>query len=178
MASTKNPNQNAITMLTEQHREVKAMFDQFEDMSERAKVGKKKLADQICEQLNIHTMIEEEIFYPAVRGAGKEFEDILEEAVVEHASAKELVAQIMTMDVDDELYDAKVKVLGEQVEHHVQEEEKEMFPKVKKAGLDLQALGEQMQARMEELKETGEAMTPPQQISAEASLQQQGQQAR
>lgn len=171
MASTKNPNQDAIALLTQQHRDVKEMFEKFEALGDRAKVGKKKLAEQICEQLTIHTMIEEQIFYPAVREASKEFEDTVDEALVEHASAKDLIAQILTMDVEEELYDAKVKVLGEQVDHHVEEEEKEMFPKVKKTGLDLKALGEQMQARADELEQSGEAlaMAPTQGGPAEAS---------
>jgi hemerythrin-like domain-containing protein len=151
MTTKSNANQDAIAMLTAEHREVSAMFKQFEEMSDRAKVSKKKLADQICNALIMHTTIEEEIFYPAVREAVKDAEDKLDEAVVEHASAKDLIAQIQEMDADEELYDAKVKVLSEQVEHHVEEEEKEMFPMVKKSGLDLAALGQEMAARKEEL---------------------------
>lgn len=154
MATKDNAQQDAIALLTADHREVSGMFKKYEDMGERAKVGKKKLADQICEALILHTTIEEEIFYPAVRAAGKDLEDVVDESLVEHASAKDLIAQIQEMDPDDELYDAKVKVLGEQVEHHVGEEEKDMFPKVKKSGVDLAALGEEMKARKEELAAT------------------------
>ncbi|MFL6672223.1 MAG: hemerythrin domain-containing protein [Massilia sp.] len=143
--------QDAISLLTSQHREVSAMFKQFEELGERAKASKKKLADQICTALELHTQIEEEIFYPAVREASKDLEDIVDEAVVEHASAKDLIAQLEEMDPEDDLYDAKVKVLGEQIEHHVGEEEKEMFPKVRKLALDLAALGLEMAQRHDEL---------------------------
>jgi len=143
--------QDAIVLLTKQHKEVADMFDEFENMSDRATVSKKKLVDKICEQLTMHTAIEEEIFYPAVREASKETEDMVDEAVVEHASAKDLIAQLQEADPGDDLYDAKVKVLGEQIEHHVEEEEEEMFPKVRKLKLDLQALGQEMAARRDEL---------------------------
>jgi hemerythrin-like domain-containing protein len=149
--TSKSSEQDAIAMLVADHREVTQMFKQFEEMSDRAKVSKKKLADQICNALILHTTIEEEIFYPAVREGIKQAEDTVDEAVVEHASAKDLIAQIQEMDPEDELYDAKVKVLSEQVEHHVKEEEKEMFPMVKKSPLDLAALGQEMAARKEEL---------------------------
>ena len=99
-------------------------------------------------------MIEEEIFYPAMRSAAADAEDMLDEALVEHASAKDLIAQIQEMDPEDELYDAKVKVLGEQIAHHVKEEEKEMFPIAKKVGLDLVALADEMLARKEEISAT------------------------
>lgn len=154
MATKENAQQDAIALLVADHRDVAEMFKKFEEMGDRAKVSKKKLADQICEALVLHTTIEEEIFYPAVREASKDLEDVVDEAVVEHASAKDLIAQIQEMDPDDELYDAKVKVLGEQIEHHVEEEEKEMFPQVKKSGLDLAALGEEMKARKDELAAT------------------------
>jgi hemerythrin superfamily protein len=149
-----NKADDAIAMLMADHREVEELFKRYEGLSDRSKTSKKKTADQICTALTLHAAIEEEIFYPAVREAVKEAEDIVDEAVVEHASAKDLIAQLQEMDPDDELYDAKVKVLSEQIEHHVEEEEKEMFPKVRKAGLDLVALGEQMATRKEELAAT------------------------
>jgi precorrin-2 methylase len=145
---------DAIELLTQQHREVKEMFDRFENMTDRAKVSKKKLADEICNALIMHTTIEEEIYYPAIREASEETEDMVDEAVVEHASAKDLIAQIMEMDPGDDLYDAKVKVLGELVEHHVEEEEKEMFPKTRQLKLDLKALGQEMKARQLEIEAT------------------------
>ena len=143
---------DAIELLTQQHREVKEMFDRFETMTDRAKVSKKKLADEICNALIMHTTIEEEIYYPATREASEETEDMVDEAVVEHASAKDLIAQIMEMDPGDDLYDAKVKVLGELVEHHVKEEEEEMFPKTRELKLDLEALGQEMKARQQEIE--------------------------
>jgi hemerythrin superfamily protein len=143
---------DAVELLTQQHREVKEMFDRFENMTDRAKVSKKKLADEICNALIMHTTIEEEIFYPATREASEETEDMVDEAVVEHASAKDLIAQIMEMDPGDDLYDAKVKVLGELVEHHVKEEEEEMFPKTKELKLDMQALGQEMKARQQAIE--------------------------
>ncbi|MBQ5947043.1 hemerythrin domain-containing protein [Massilia sp. ST3] len=148
---TSKQQQDAIALLTSQHKEVTAMFKEFEDLGDRAKASKKKIADKICQNLVMHTMIEEEIFYPAIRGCSKEAEEMVEEAIVEHASAKDLIAQIQEMDPDEELYDAKVKVLGEMIEHHVEEEEKEMFPKVRKMDLDLAALGQEMASRADEI---------------------------
>jgi hemerythrin-like domain-containing protein len=151
MSTKQNESQDAIALLTKDHREVAEMFEQFEQLSDRAKASKKRLVDQITTALKLHTQIEEEIFYPAVREASDALGDSVDEAVVEHAAAKDLIAQLDEMDPDDELYDAKVKVLSEQIEHHVEEEEKEMFPKVKKLGLDLAALGQDMAARKDEL---------------------------
>jgi hemerythrin superfamily protein len=144
--------QDAIALLEGQHREVEELFKKFEDLTDRAKASKKKIADQVCTALTLHAQIEEEIFYPATREASKETEDMVDEAIVEHASAKDLIAQILEMDPEDDLYDAKVKVLSEQIEHHVEEEEEEMFPKVRELGLDLLALGQEMAMRMDELK--------------------------
>jgi len=150
--------QDAIALLTADHREVSEMFEQFEQfeqLGDRATTSKEKLKDKICKALIAHTTIEEEIFYPAVRAANvEEGEDMVDEAIVEHASAKDLIKQLQEMQPDDDLYDAKVKVLSEQIEHHVKEEEKEMFPKAKKAGLDLRALGQEMALRKQELMST------------------------
>jgi hemerythrin superfamily protein len=147
--------QDAIALLTADHREVSEMFEQFEQLGDRATTSKEKLKDKICKALIAHTTIEEEIFYPAVRAAKiEEGEDMVDEAIVEHASAKDLIKQLQEMQPDDDLYDAKVKVLSEQIEHHVEEEEKEMFPKAKKAGLDLLALGQEMALRKQELMST------------------------
>lgn len=148
---------DAIALLTDDHEKVKAMFEQYESLGDRALVTRHKLAVQICTELTKHATAEEEIFYPAVRAASKENEDLVDEAVVEHAAAKDLIAQIMSIDPSDELFDAKVKVLGEQIDHHVQEEEKEMFPKARKAkSLDLMALGQEIRERKDELE-----MPPP-----------------
>jgi hemerythrin superfamily protein len=143
---------DAIELLTQDHENVKSMFEQYEELGDRAQVAKKKLATQICLELTRHATAEEEIFYPAVREASGDAEDLVDEAIVEHASAKDLIAQILSMDPSDELYDAKVKVLSEQIEHHVEEEEGEMFPKAKKAKLDLAALGEAIEARKAEIE--------------------------
>ena len=146
----KSANNDAIELLKADHEKVKDLFEKFDALSDRSKVNKKKIADQICLELTVHTQVEEEIFYPAIREPLKD-DDMMDEAIVEHASAKDLIAQISEMDPGDELYDAKVKVLSEQIEHHVEEEEGEMFPKVRKTKVDLEALGEQMAARKEEL---------------------------
>jgi hemerythrin superfamily protein len=145
---------DAITLLTQDHREAQDMFAQYAALGQRATTSKKNLADEICISLTLHTMVEEEIFYPAVRAAAGDAAELLDEAAVEHASAKELIVQLQEMDPDDEFYDATVKVLGEQIAHHVQEEEQDMFPKAKKAGLDLVALADEMLGRKEELSAT------------------------
>ena len=145
---------NAISLLMKDHKNVKALFAQYEGLSDRSFATKKKLADQICHELTVHTQVEEEIFYPAVRRPIHDG-DLMDEAVVEHASAKELIAQILAMDPSEDLYDAKVTVLSEQIEHHVKEEEGDMFPKVRKTSVDLDALGEQMAARKEQLAASG-----------------------
>jgi hypothetical protein len=148
----RNAAMDAITLLKQDHANVKAMFQQYEELGERAFANKKKLADKICLELTKHATAEEEIFYPAVREASEESEDQVDEATVEHASAKDLIGQLAHMDPHDDLYDAKVKVLGEYIAHHVKEEEGEMFPSAKKAGLDLNALGDQIAARKEEIE--------------------------
>jgi hemerythrin superfamily protein len=142
---------DALAMLIADHKEVKALFEQFDGLSDRSKVNKKKIADQICLELTVHAEIEEQIFYPAVRGPIKD-DDLMDEALVEHTSAKELIAQIREMDPGDDLYDAKVKVLSEQIDHHVEEEEGEMFPRVRKTKVDLVALGEEMNALKQKLE--------------------------
>jgi hemerythrin-like domain-containing protein len=145
--------QDAIALLTADHREVSDMFEQFENLSDRAKATKLKLTEKICNALIAHTAIEEEIFYPAVRAAVKD-DDMVDEAVVEHAAAKDLIQQLQEMNPDDDLYDAKVKVLGEQIEHHVKEEEEEMFEKARKSGLDMMGLGQEMAQRKQEILAT------------------------
>lgn len=147
---------NALELLTQDHREVKKLFSTFQKLADDDAPAQERrdIAVQICEALTAHAAVEEEIFYPALREASAEAADELDEAEVEHASVKDLIAQIQEMDPDDELYNAKVKVLGEYVMHHVQEEEKEMFPRAKKAKLNLDALGSQLQARKEELLDT------------------------
>src|SRR5215210_6483400 len=145
--------QDAIALLKQDHRTVEELFAQFEKASGDAR--KQKLATQICLELSVHAKIEEEIFYPACEG--KIDEDLLKEAYVEHDGAKVLIAEIEAGGPSDEFYDAKVKVLQEQIEHHVEEEEKRMegmFAQARKAGLDMDALGQQLAARKAELVET------------------------
>lgn len=142
---------DAIALLVHDHREVKKAFKKYESLGEKAFVSKKKLADQICLALTKHTVIEEEIFYPAARKALGHSADLIDEALVEHASAKDLIVQIQSMSAEEGLFDAKVKVLSEQIDHHVAEEENEMFPKMRTTKLDLVELGEYMSARLDEL---------------------------
>lgn len=142
---------DAIAMLIADHREVQALFEQFEALSDRSKVSKKKLADEICHALSVHTQVEEDLFYPTVRDAIEQ-DDLMDEALVEHSAAKELIAEIRGMDPGDDLYDAKLTVLSEQIKHHVGEEEGDMFPAVRKSKLDLINLGQQMLALREKLE--------------------------
>jgi hemerythrin superfamily protein len=139
---------NALTLLREDHQNVQALFDRFEKTRSADRKG--PLARQICRELTVHAQIEEEIFYPAARQALRDT-DLLDEATVEHDTAKDLIAQIEDASPGDELFDAKVKVLGEYVKHHVKEEQNELFPKVRKTKLDLDEMGERLQARKQEL---------------------------
>ena len=145
---------DAVTLLTNDHASVATLFEDYE-----ARVGreagddeKQALAERICALLIAHSTVEEEIFYPAAREA-LEDQRLLDEAEVEHGSAKELIEQIQSMDPTDDLYDAKVKVLGEYVRHHVQEEEGELFPLCQDSDMDLDELGEEISARRGELLE-------------------------
>jgi hemerythrin superfamily protein len=139
--------QDAIAMLMGDHKKVKKLFAEFDKLKEQGSDDEKSaIVEQICNELKIHTELEEEIFYPAVRKAIDDA-DLMDEALVEHAGAKELIAQLEEASPDDDLYDAKVTVLGEQIEHHVKEEEGDMFPKAKKANVDTEALGARMLKR-------------------------------
>lgn len=142
---------NAIALLKADHRLVEELFEKFEKSTRKDQ--KQKIAHQIGLELTIHAMIEEEIFYPACRAAVEE--DLLDEAYVEHDGAKVLIAEISQSSPDDRFFDAKVKVLSEEIKHHVKEEEKRaegMFAQAKAAGLDMLVLGEQLAARKDELK--------------------------
>ena len=133
------------------HDEVEALFKQFQK-AKNDDSTKSDIVEKVCKALSVHAEIEEEIFYPAARDAlDEKGEDMLDEAEVEHASIKSLVEQLKDADPNEEMYDAKVKVLCEYVTHHVKEEEGEMFPKVKKTDLDLDALGAEMMERKTEL---------------------------
>jgi len=151
--SRRTEGQDAFALLTADHKAVKTLFKQFESLGEadETEVQKATLVEKICNEIRIHAQIEEEIFYPAVRAAIDD-DDVMDEADVEHASAKDLIAQIEQMAPGDDHYDAKVTVLGEYIDHHVKEEEGEMFPKARKADIDGTALGEELLARKSELK--------------------------
>ncbi|HEX4894074.1 MAG TPA: hemerythrin domain-containing protein [Hyphomicrobiaceae bacterium] len=143
--------QDAIALLKEDHRTVEELFAQYEKA--RGDEKKSELANRICMELTIHATIEEEVFYPACEG--KVEEELLSESYVEHDGAKVLIGEIQSGSPADEYFDAKVTVLKEQIEHHVEEEEKRMeglFSQARKAGLDMDALGAEMAARKEELK--------------------------
>jgi len=146
---------DACDLLDADHRTVKKMFKEYEELtSARGRtVAQKKmdLARQICHELSVHAQVEEEIFYPALRSALKDT-DALAEAAVEHQAAKELVAQIEGMGEADEMFDAKVKVLGEYVDHHVKEERNEIFPKARSSRkVDLVSMRDEIMTRKEEL---------------------------
>ena len=143
--------QDAIKLLMADHDEVEDLFKQFQKTKDGG-AEKGEIVEQICKALTVHSEIEEEIFYPAARDALTEAgEQIMDEAEVEHASIKSLVEQLQDADPDDEMFDAKVKVLCEYVTHHVKEEEGKMFPKIKKTDLDLGDLGTELAERKTEL---------------------------
>ncbi|MBV9378612.1 MAG: hemerythrin domain-containing protein [Alphaproteobacteria bacterium] len=148
----------AIELLKDDHREVQEYFEQYEGLGSDGE--KEPLALKICLALQVHAQIEEEIFYPEVRSAIKNRE-LIDKALVEHAAAKELVAEIEAMEVGDELRDAKVKVLGDQIRHHVAEEENELFPQLHQADLDMALLGQRLADRKAELlREVAEGADP------------------
>ena len=147
---------DAIALLKADHRKVEGLFEDFEKATGSAK--KAALVRKICTELTVHTMIEEDIFYPACRG--KIEEDTLDEAYVEHDGAKMLIAELIDSEPDDAFYDAKVKVLSEEIKHHVKEEEARsegLFAQARDAGLDMDALGEAMRERKAELMAEFEA---------------------
>jgi len=153
---TENQPKDGLQLLAQDHREVEELFAQFEKASGTS--AKEKLVRRICTELKIHSMIEEEIYYPEIRG--KVEEDSLDEAYVEHDSAKLLINELEAAEPDESFYDAKVKVLQELIEHHVKEEEKQrdnLFQQTRAAEVDLEALGERLAARKAELKAKAES---------------------
>ena len=152
---------DAIAMLKADHRKVEELFEKFEQTN--GKATKQRLAEEICLELKVHTAIEEEIFYPACRG--KIEEDLVDEAYVEHDSAKLLINEIEAGGPEEDFYDAKVKVLSEMIEHHVEEEEKRsegMFSQARAAGLDMDRLADDMRARKATAMEEFQAGKPAQ----------------
>ena len=143
----------ALELLMSDHRKVEDLFEQFEQEKDSDEGTRREIAQQICAELTIHAQVEEELFYPWLR---EQLEDddmeMVEEAQVEHNTAKDLIAQIEGMSEADEMFDAKVTVLGEYIDHHVKEERNEIFPKARSARkLDLVALRDELMARKEEL---------------------------
>jgi hemerythrin superfamily protein len=153
-ARSKTP--DAIALLKADHRQVEEWFSQFDKTNSKSK--KQQLATRICDALTVHTTIEEEIFYPAfIEATGDK--DTHHEAVVEHAGAKKLIADIQRMSSGDDYFDAKVTVLSEMIKHHVKEEEQPggMFAEARKSDMDLASLGQQLQARKKELQSQAQA---------------------
>ena len=151
----KNGKDDAIKLLKADHKEVSDLIEKYQN-GRLSKDRKMAVAKQICLALTVHAQIEEEIFYPAAREASiRDGDDLLDEAEVEHGSLKQLVAAIEGSSPDqDELFDARVKVLGEYVKHHVKEEENELFPKARKSDMDVEDVGVRLAARKEELMRT------------------------
>ena len=145
----------ALELLESDHRKVEMLFDQYEEEKEGDEDTKRQIAERICAELTAHAQLEEELFYPWCRkNIDDEEMDMLEEAFVEHASAKDLIAQIQGATEIDATYDAKVKVLSEYIKHHVQEEENELFEEVRSGNeAELDELGQEMHARKAELME-------------------------
>ena len=150
MAKSKAKAGGAIELLKEQHDKVKKAFKEFEKLEREDSATQQQIVQSVCEDLKVHTTLEEELFYPAAREAIDD-EDLLNEAQVEHETAKMLIEQLENMGPDDPNFHATFTVLGEYVLHHVKEEEGEMFPEVRKSDLDLEELGARMRARMQEL---------------------------
>jgi hemerythrin superfamily protein len=146
---------DAIEMLKEQHREVESLFEKYDEKGDHAEKGKQQIFEAIADALAIHATIEEKHFYPAIKE--RRTEDILLEALEEHLGIKRVIADLLRVDSSDETFDAKMKVLKEQVEHHVEEEESDLFPKVKKIfdREELTAIATQMQRTMTELRAQG-----------------------
>jgi len=140
---------DAIDLLKQDHERVEKAFKEFEKMDRQDTEACRGLIERVCEALTVHSTLEEEIFYPAVREAIDD-DDLMSEAAVEHETARMLIEQLQNMAPDDPNYFATFTVLGEYVRHHIKEEQNEMFPAARKSGIDLAALGERLRARREE----------------------------
>jgi hemerythrin superfamily protein len=146
-----NDDKDAIALLEADHDKVLELFDKFEDLKDsEAHKEKQALVADACRELTLHTSLEEEVFYPAVRAAVDD-DDLMNEALVEHDGAKSLIDDLEHMDAGDAMFNAKFTVLAENVRHHVKEERNEMFPKVRATDVNLKALGQKMRARKEQL---------------------------
>jgi hypothetical protein len=162
---------DAVDLLTDDHLAVTALFQRYERLAKRdgGAAERRALAQQVCAMLKVHTQIEEELFYPAARAGGIDA-DMLDEAKVEHATAKDLIAQIEFGNPDDDLYDARVTVLREYIQHHVVEEHTEMFPKCRRSAIDLVALRGELEARKASLEPAGATTAEPEQPKEEPGL--------
>ena len=147
--NTQGASPSALELLKQDHREVEEWFDEYNELKEDDD-RKRALVEKICLALKVHAQIEEEIFYPQAREATKD-NDLIDEAAVEHATVKHLIGEIEGMEVDEELYDAKIRVPGEMVKHHIKEEEKELFPELVSAKMVLDAVGKELAKRKDEL---------------------------
>ncbi len=156
---------DALDLLKADHDKVKSLFREFESLkgNDDDDERKSELVDEICYELTIHAMLEEEIFYPMVRSAIDD-DDMMDEADIEHAGARELISQLEVMYPGDDHFDATVTVLGEEIAHHIDKEESDMFEAARAAGIDLEDLGEQLSARKEELDD--DLSSPPSSIDA------------
>jgi hemerythrin superfamily protein len=141
---------NAFDVLEQDHREVEEWFDEYDELTDSEDDRKAELAEKICSALKVHAQIEEEIFYPRAREATND-DDLIDESLVEHGTVKNLIGEIEAMDVGEELYDAKIRVLGEMVKHHIREEEDELFSELQSTKMDLDAVGKELAKRKEEL---------------------------
>jgi hemerythrin superfamily protein len=141
---------SAFDVLEEDHREVEEWFDEYDELKGSDEDRKADLAEKICLALKVHAQMEEEIFYPQAREASQD-NDLIDEALVEHSTVKNLIAEIEAMEVGEELYDAKIRVLGEMVKQHIKEEEEELFPELQSTKMDLDAVGKELAERKEEL---------------------------
>ncbi len=151
----KGEHQDALDILADDHKKVIKMFDKFKKLNAHGEADEEELqalVENACAELTIHNQAEEELFYPILRDALDDA-SLIDEAQVEHASARQLISELAAMQPSDELYDAKFTVLGEYVKHHIREEESEIFPKAKKARLDLEAMGDDIQQRKQQLRE-------------------------
>lgn len=143
MSTSNSP--DAIVLLRADHHKVKISFKEFEALGDKAYRSKEKIVEQICQELTVHMQAEEEVFYPALYADVKDSADLVNEAIVEHAGAKDLIKQLQNMRAEDEFYDPTVKVLSEQIEHHIEEEEEKIFPLARNSDLDLKFLGQKIE---------------------------------
>jgi hemerythrin-like domain-containing protein len=144
---------DAIEMLKDDHKKVKALFREYEAAGDAAFKTKQRIADKVFSELEVHSMLEEEIFYPAVKECSdEEGQDLIEEGVEEHHVVKVLIKELKRLTPEDDVFDAKFKVLTENVEHHIDEEEGEMLPDARgRLGDEIESLGDEMEARKNEL---------------------------